>query len=47
MGYLLASLFDGALVWTQRKIGLRWGWRSFGVCFATLIALWILLLVTR
>lgn len=47
MGYLLASLVDSALIWSQRKIGLRWGWRGFGLSIAALIAIWILLLVTR
>ena len=47
MGYVLASLIDGALIVVGRKLTGRWGWLGFAVILGALFAIWLLLLATR
>ena len=47
MGSLFAALIDGALIHVSGKFAGRWGWRSFALSLALLLAIWLLLLMTR
>ena len=47
MGYVLASLIDGALIFCGRKLTGRWGWFGFALILGALLAIWLVLMATR
>ena len=47
MGSFFAALIDSTLIHASRKFTGRWGWRGFALSLGLLLAIWLVLLMTR